>query len=118
MDGRTTAGRAPKVKEIRLCGPSWNGTQESLVALPGFGPTRRPFVAFALLRALCGAAHFPRFRTLSFFRRRPHERVAHSSMPASENLHISRRGGLLVAPSHLEISPHQHAGSTHATLHR
>jgi hypothetical protein len=31
--------------------------------------------------------HFPRFRALALFRRRPPERVEGSSLPASENLH-------------------------------
>src|SRR5262249_8077142 len=33
--------------------------------------------------------HFPRFRALALFGRRPHEHVVRTSMPASENLHIS-----------------------------
>jgi hypothetical protein len=36
--------------------------------------------------------HFPRFRALALFRRRPPERVEGSSLPASENLH---RTGLM-----------------------
>jgi hypothetical protein len=33
--------------------------------------------------------HFPRFRALALFGRRSHELVVRTSMPASENLHIS-----------------------------
>jgi hypothetical protein len=35
--------------------------------------------------------HFPRFRALALFGRRPPHRVDSLVMPASENLHINRR---------------------------
>ena len=39
--------------------------------------------------------HFKRFRALALFTRRPHERVEGSSLPASENLHITGIHGQL-----------------------
>src|SRR6266446_6857353 len=41
--------------------------------------------------------HFPRFRALALFGRRPPQRVDSLVMPASENLHMSGSGALGVA---------------------
>ena len=41
--------------------------------------------------------HFPRFRALALFGRRPHEHVVRTSMPASENLHRFGRPAMSVA---------------------
>jgi hypothetical protein len=46
--------------------------------------------------------HFPRFRALALFRRRPHQPVARSSIPASENLHMSRHS--VGVPAYLQAN--------------
>src|SRR6476619_1196308 len=75
--------------------------------LPGTQVTYRGQISIA--PAGPPVPHFPRFRALALFGRRPPQRVDSIVMPASENLHRSRR--ILTGPRGQEC-PHGASASS------